>query len=425
MQAEPVESPVSPLQGLKQWTHQLVESQRRLQQARDSLQAERDQLLAQHQELCAALQAHHADQAALIIQLGEISSARDSLQQERNSLQAERDQLSTQQQALETARNTLEQILHLANSKQEVSLTGKGKCRNCGSHRVITIDGAGQVSSFFASRVFGLKSASPANLFLDAHLCIDCLFLTHAAKLPEESIARLYKDYRKASYNRDRISLEPGYALIAEQIGQPDEMRRRTADLDEYIEELTSREIFAPGNISSALDWGGSTGDYMPTAIAEACHDIHTFDIMHSEIDESDICEDSNQPIRTHNISQGRIYDYIQFCHVLEHLQEPLNTLRHIATHHLKRGGYIYIEVPIEETMNEFALSLMLTPRTHYTVHEHINKYCLCSVKALVESAECLSILDLREDSTDVGWVLPGFNDNGSIKIIRCLCRRT
>jgi hypothetical protein len=294
-------------------------------------------------------------------------------------------------------------------------------CRNCGSHQVITIDRAGQVSSFFAARVFGLKSTSPADLFLDAHLCIDCLFLTHAAKLPEESIARLYEDYREASYNRERIALEPGYSLIAEQIGKPDEMRRRKADLNEYVEELANKEIFIPGNINSALDWGGSTGDYMPTAITEICRDVHVFDITHSENIKNDIGKDRNQLIRTNNVSQGKIYDYIQFCHVLEHLQEPLITVEQIARHHLREGGYLYIEVPVEEIMNEFALSLMLAPKTSYTVHEHINKYCLRSIKALVENTECLSVLDLREDTTDVGWVLPGFNDDGTIRIIRCL----
>jgi len=400
-----------------------VESQRTLKQECFSLQEERDQLFAQHQELTSAVEAHRADQATLITQLGEFTTERDKLQSERNSLEIELSQLLTKQQELETARNTLEQVLHLAHFKQE-STTGKEACRNCGSHRVITINRAGQVSPFFAARVFGLRSASTADLFLDAHLCIDCLFLTHAAKLPEESILRLYEDYREASYNRERIALEPGYSLIAEQIGKPDEMHRRTADLNEYVEELANKEIFIPEDINSALDWGGSTGDYMPTAIAKLCHDIHVYDITHSENREGGIGEDRNQSITVNNLTHGKVYDYIQFCHVLEHLQEPLITVQRIAKQNLREGGIIYIEVPVEEIMSEFALSLMLDPRASYVVHEHINKYCLRSIKALVESTKCLSVLDLREVTTDVGWVLPGFNDAGSVRIIRCLTQK-
>jgi len=174
MQTKPADSPVPLLQRLKQRTDQLVESQRTLQQECFSLQEERDQLLAQHRELSSAVEAHRADQATLITQLGEVTTERGKLQSE-----------------LETARNTLEQILHLAHFKQESSAAGQEACRNCGSHRVIRVDRAGHVSPFFAARVFGLRSISAADLFLDAHLCIDCLFLTHAAKLPEESISRL------------------------------------------------------------------------------------------------------------------------------------------------------------------------------------------------------------------------------------------
>ena len=417
MEAQPAELLTKSLQALKQRAHQLLESQWSLKQQNQALaadclgfQSECNQLATQHQELSAELDALQAE--------------RDNLQHERDSLQIELNQLSAQQQTLETARNTLEQVLHLAHSKQEGRATGNEACRNCGSHRVITIDRAGQVSPFFAARVFGLKSTSPADLFLDAHLCIDCLFLTHAAKLPEESIAKLYEDYRETSYNSERIALEPGYSLIAEQIGKPDEMRRRTADLDEYIEVLANKDTFMPGNIGSALDWGGSTGDYMPTTITKTCRDVHIFDITHSETSRSDICRGPNQLIRTNNASQGKIYDYIQFCHVLEHLQEPLVTVQQIAKRNLKEGGYIYIEVPVEEIMSEFALSLMLTPETSYVVHEHINKYCLRSIKALVESTECLSVLDLREDTTNVGWALPRFNDDGNVRIIRCLTQK-
>jgi 2-polyprenyl-3-methyl-5-hydroxy-6-metoxy-1,4-benzoquinol methylase len=415
----------SPLREIKQRAHKLAESQRALQQERSKLEAERNQLLFQLQELSAAAEAHHSHQAALSTQLKEVTTDRDNLQQELASLRSERDHLSAQQQTVETARSTLGQVLDLAHGKQQSKVTGKEGCRNCGSHRLITINRAGQMSSFFAARVFGLKSASTSEFFLDAHLCIDCLFLTHAAKLPEESIARLYKDYRKDSYNRERISFEPIYSLIAEQIGKPDEIRRRVADLDGYIEELTKNEIFAPDNIGSALDWGGSTGDYIPTSIAAACREVHIFDITHNEIDDNDCGKSLIQAIRTSNIAQGKAYDYIQFCHVLEHLQEPLRTIQQIVKFNLREGGYIYIEVPIEEIMNEFAPMLMLDPNAHYTVHEHINKYCLSSIEALIESTACLSILDLREDSTSVGWVLPGVNDDGRIKIIRCLCRHT
>ncbi len=94
MQAQPAELPTASLQALKQRAHQLLESQRSLQQQNQALaaerlsfQSERDQLATQHQALSAERDALQAERDSLSAQLQELTAQRDSIQQQRETLQ--------------------------------------------------------------------------------------------------------------------------------------------------------------------------------------------------------------------------------------------------------------------------------------------------------------------------------------------------
>ena len=298
-----------------------------------------------------------------------------------------------------------------------------GNCRNCGSSRVITIEKAALVAPFFAARVFGIKGDAAAELRLDAALCTDCLFLTHSARIPEDNILKLYEGYRDALYNAERIMYEPGYSVISEVIGSANELSIRNEGLDSYIDQLVDSKVIRFDAVRRALDWGGAKGGYAPRRVVESCEEINVFDISQNSQEAYPIINESSTEIKSNNASKAK-YDYIQFCHVLEHLQDPLIIVKEMAELYLNPSGYMYIEVPIEEVMEEFGPRLKTIPGQCYVVHEHINKYCLLSIRALVESINCLTLLDLKEDTASVGWSLPGFNEDGKIRIIRCLCQK-
>lgn len=424
MQLQKSDQLASSLERLKHWASTLFDNQCAVQQLQDSLQSERAQLLAKDQEISAACEAQQAEQEILNEQLTGLKARCNILQQELASLQAEREQLAHQHQQFSILRQFVEQVLHFSPDKYVGRLPHKQTCRNCGSHRVVTINNAGRVAAFFASRVLGLRGDNSGNLFLDASLCIDCLFLTHASKFPEESLSKLYIDYRSDAYNSERISFEPGYSLVAGLVGGPDEIAARNSDFDKYIEELVCEEVIDFSSVSVALDWGGATGGYAPSKVSEGCEKIYIFDISSGHAVDVHVKRDRLGRDTLCTTKAELMFDYIQFCHVLEHVQTPLAAVRDVVENRLRWGGYLYIEVPIEEIMSEFAPALLLTPGHSYLVHEHINKYCLRSIKSLVESVGQLSILDLREDVTNVGWILPGFNDDGMVRIIRCLCQK-
>jgi SAM-dependent methyltransferase len=298
-----------------------------------------------------------------------------------------------------------------------------GNCRNCESSRVITIEKAALVAPFFAARVFGIKGDAAAELRLDAALCTDCLFLTHSARIPEDNIMKLYEGYRDALYNAERIMYEPGYSLISEAIGSTIEISTRNEGLDAYIDRLVDSKVICFDAVRHALDWGGAKGGYAPRKVVESCEEVQIFDISHNSEKANHVTSKTSPGRKSKKAGKAK-YDYIQFCHVLEHLQDPLIIVKEMADLYLNPSGYIYIEVPIEEAMEEFGPRLATTPDQFYVVHEHINKYCLRSIRALVESINCLTLLDLKEDTANVGWSFPGFNEDGKVRIIRCLCQK-
>lgn len=94
MQAQPAELPTASLQALKQRAHQLLESQRSLQQQNQALaaerlafQSERDHLAIQYQELSAERDTLQAERDSLTAHFQELTAQRDSSQQKWEALQ--------------------------------------------------------------------------------------------------------------------------------------------------------------------------------------------------------------------------------------------------------------------------------------------------------------------------------------------------
>src|ERR1035438_420664 len=103
-----------------------------------------------------------------------------------------------------------------------------GECRNCGAQGTRDLGFIGEVAPFFLKRVLNLEfgvapSGHPVKRFLrrlgflsrifqkiygksvliEMEICKSCWFIQTRLPFPDESIGRLYTDYRSDSYNRE------------------------------------------------------------------------------------------------------------------------------------------------------------------------------------------------------------------------------
>ncbi len=270
----------------------------------------------------------------------------------------------------------------------------------------------GKVAPFFLKRVFGMRidvpvSPSPLKqwirrvaavpqgwlarinqpaVFVEMQLCLTCSFLQTKEPFAEEAINRLYRDYRSPSYNRERIEYEPTYAAIAEHVGQDDtELQTRVDAATAFLHKHVSA---GPG--FAILDYGGADGKFLPRIEAER----FVFEI-------SDI-----EPIpgvtRIHSEADMGTYSLVQLAHVIEHVAQPLELVRHVAEK-VAPGGYLYLETPQELSDAERAEFHSGSHRRVLTIHEHINSYCVPAVSRLIESAG-LRLVAIEATPVNVGW---------------------
>jgi len=111
----------------------------------------------------------------------------------------------------------------------------------------------------------------------------------------------------------------------------------------------------------SLLDYGGGEGGIQPRSdrIDTSVHEVGT------EVADAE---------KYHR------FDCVQCLHVLEHVGHPLRTCRN-AFNRCLPDGLLYIEVPIE-----FPGLEAIASRNLPICHEHINKFCLPSVRGMLEA---------------------------------------
>lgn len=108
MQAQPAELPTTSLQALKQRAHQLLDSQRSLQQQNHGLVAERLGIESERDQLATQLQELSAGRDALLAERDRLSAHLQELTDQRDSIQSERDQIDTQYQEITELRDVLQ-----------------------------------------------------------------------------------------------------------------------------------------------------------------------------------------------------------------------------------------------------------------------------------------------------------------------------
>jgi len=289
-----------------------------------------------------------------------------------------------------------------------------GECRNCGAEVTGDLGFIGEVAPFFLKRVLNLEhglapSGHPVKRFLrriglfaesfqkiygksvlvEIEVCTSCSFIQTKVPFPEEAIGRLYTDYRSDCYNRERIRYEPEYAAIASQAGSCiQEIQSRTDGLTRWL----TGKLNIESNFSM-LDYGGADGKFLPNLPGEK-GGKYVFDI-------SDI-EPADGIMRIRDESELRSYSYIQLAHVLEHVSYPLVLARKAASF-LKPSGYLYIEVPLEVSDEETTRLANGDQTIRVGIHEHINRYTVKSVTALLRSTG-LSLVAVETEVVDLGW---------------------
>jgi hypothetical protein len=89
--------------------------------------------------------------------------------------------------------------------------------------------------------------------------------------------------------------------------------------------------------------------------------------------------------------------------HVLEHVGNPRQFVLDSLVH-LKLGGLLYLEVPLELGARMLAQFEHRVVDENVHIHEHINQYSPTSLPRLIDSIGVLRLLQAEHAAIDCGW---------------------
>jgi hypothetical protein len=201
-------------------------------------------------------------------------------------------------------------------------------CPGCGSPDLDVR--AAMMAPFIANYVFDAK---PEVCSLCA--CRDCGLKFYATRYEDGEIRRLYEGYRERDYFAARNRVEPWYTQkFNDDIGGESGMTPRRAV---YQATLAAQQDAA--SIGTVLDYAGDRGQMMQGGPGR---EHFVFDI--SGVDPVD----GVTGIADQKSLEGRTFDLVLLCGVVEHFSEPLRQLEDAAKY-VAPGGLLYVEVPDEQ----------------------------------------------------------------------------
>lgn len=233
------------------------------------------------------------------------------------------------------------------------------------------------------NRFFNLRPVVNTNI----RVCNNCTFIGPDEEYSYDSLERLNVDYRSSSYNNERCIYEPDYRFIMNELGKSE---KEIANRLNNVERIIQKNIDISA-IKTVIDWGGGEGRFVPRVFTNP--EVYILDV-------------SNEPL--HNIQYKRVdkvpdfvkADFIQFCHILEHVISPFTFIED-ALLYVKEGGYIYIEVPLDKSEQEIEMIASACMQHH--IHEHINLFSEQALHALASSHN-LEIITIEKVALDFGW---------------------
>lgn len=256
---------------------------------------------------------------------------------------------------------------------------------------------------------WGEKTEPGKHLFRTlCQCCAACGSISPCHEFSREELDGLYRDYRSERYNRDRISVEPGYAKIAQAVGRnPVERAARNAGVERFLD--AHRQFLRGGAL---LDIGGSDGSFIPPSLVDGCDAVDILDPSDTPIHPSI----AGTKVRKIASAAENAYSLLLCMHVLEHVGNPRRLLVEVMAH-LRSEGLVYLEVPLEQTgamREQFRSRVIDAP---LFIHEHVNVYDSPGLRCLVESIAGLEVVACQDDVVDMGWA--------GARVSRCLARRT
>lgn len=268
---------------------------------------------------------------------------------------------------------------------------------------------------------------------LNLNECENCHLILFDYRYDEPEVERLYAGYRGNKYFKTRNRYEFWYTQkINNSIGKDEiEIQGRKEFLSEYLKKWTN-----VADIYSVLDYGGDEGQFIPDDIGV---DRNVYDISGMKV------KDGVKKLKNLQEMNGKTFDLVMLCHVLEHCSDPKLILNKVKLL-VKNNKYIYLELPYEridysriKQTGFYNFYLFLLKKIHFLftladfystffrvkfnkipfmgiikMHEHINYFDVQSLKALIESNE-MEVIDCRVNENKKSW---GIN-----KIIACLVR--
>ena len=224
--------------------------------------------------------------------------------------------------------------------------------------------------------------------------CSSCHFLAPWHEIGDDQLSDYYAHYLTEEYKRARTAFQPGFAQLGQVMGSQAEALIRCKQHQAYaLPYLLELRQASRDGVVHLLDNGGGEGLIIPDLswVQGTVHDV-----------------ESDQPV---NQEQPEGFDFVQCLHVLEHVGHPLRTYARLVKQ-CRRGGLIYIEVPVEFPGIEEIKAGKLP-----ICHEHINKFCLNSIAALQQTAE-VEVIGTQIDEVNF------LHLDGMTPIIRGLARK-
>lgn len=187
--------------------------------------------------------------------------------------------------------------------------SGKRTCILCGQDEC-TYDRA-HFAPFLTERMFLGKQQKTRLIH-----CLNCGLYYSDYRPTEQEIQRLYNGYRNEIYVKQREKYEPDYNN--ELYSDNEYHAERKKKVLEFLDPFINFE-----KIKNVLDYGGDEGQYIPDQLSDA--NKYVYDIS------------GNQTIpnvtllRTLNSVKQIKWDFILCMHLLEHLSDPLDTLKTLS----------------------------------------------------------------------------------------------
>jgi len=186
---------------------------------------------------------------------------------------------------------------------------------------------------------FGLGVVSPWITELTKHdsrltnylSCLQCETAFFDVHYSEETLTRLYREYRGNEYFRVRNGWEPKYTTHLNEglVGSPEWLLARRRQV---IEMMESAQI-PFSQIKSIIDFGGGHGGVMPEVDSRYLIDKNQLNRLEPGVKRLESLE------QTVNLT----FDLVMCCGVLEHVNEPLKLLQQVRSINSK---WFLFEVP-------------------------------------------------------------------------------